>query len=118
MFRSFYTRLCLGILSSFVIIGLVMLWLADDLAKTYQQEVEQNLHINVAQLLVDQEVCPYGDLDHEALKQAFHSMMILVSSLARKNSSACLFFEREDQLKMRGPIRPVPYTREDTQAFG
>ena len=77
MFRSFYTRLSIAILSSFIVIGAVMLLVAEDLAKNYQQEVEQKLHINLAQHLVEENLFKNGEVDHKALKQAFHAMMIL-----------------------------------------
>ncbi len=78
VFSSFYSKLSLGLLFSFVFIGLLLLVLAQHLTQSYQSEVEQKLHSQLAQHVVhDNALLKNGAIDHDALKHAFHSMMIL-----------------------------------------
>jgi len=58
--------------------GLLMLVLAQQLSQSYQSEVEQKLHSQLAEHVVhDNVLLKNGAIDHDALKHAFHSMMIL-----------------------------------------
>ena len=75
---SFYSKISLALLASFLLIGLLLLGLAQHLSKIYQNEVEQKLHKNLAYHVVkDNELLVDGEIDHGALKHAFHNMMIL-----------------------------------------
>lgn len=75
---SFYSKLSLGLLMSFLFIGVLLLLLAQHLTKRYQNEVEQKLHKNLAYHVVkDNDLLKNGEIDKQALKHAFHNMMIL-----------------------------------------
>jgi signal transduction histidine kinase len=75
---SFYSKLSIGLLLSFIFMGLLMLVLAQQLTQSYQNEVEQKLHAQLAKHVVhDNALLKNGEFDQSALKHAFHSMMIL-----------------------------------------
>jgi signal transduction histidine kinase len=75
---SFYSKLSLGLVISFIVMGIILLVLAQYLTRSYQNEVEQKLHYQLAEHVVhDNELLKNGEIDHVALKNAFHSMMIL-----------------------------------------
>ena len=75
---SFYSKLSLGLVFSFIFIGIILLVLAQYLTRSYQNEVEQKLHYQLAEHVVhDNKLLTNGEIDHGALKNAFHSMMIL-----------------------------------------
>ena len=75
---SFYSKLSLGLVFSFIFMGIVLLVLAQYLTRSYQNEVEQKLHYQLAEHVVhDNKLLKNGEIDHVALKNAFHSMMIL-----------------------------------------
>lgn len=75
---SLYGKLSLGLLISFILIGLLLLVLAQHLTKRYQNEVEQKMHKDLAyQVIKDNNLLKDGDIDKVALKNAFRSMMIL-----------------------------------------
>jgi signal transduction histidine kinase len=58
--------------------GIILLILAQYLTRSYQNEVEQKLHYQLAEHVVhDNKLLQNGEIDHAALKNAFHSMMIL-----------------------------------------
>lgn len=78
LLNSFYSRLSLTIIASFVLVGVLLLMLAQELTRTYQQEVEQKLHLQLAQHIAkDDGLIEDGKIDQKKLKNAFHSMMIL-----------------------------------------
>jgi signal transduction histidine kinase len=75
---SFYSKLSLGLVFSFIFMGVILLVLAQYLTRSYQNEVEQKLHYQLAEHVVhDNKLLNNGEIDHSALKNAFHSMMIL-----------------------------------------
>ena len=75
---SFYSKLSLGLVFSFIFMGIILLVLAQYLTRSYQNEVEQKLHYQLAEHVVhDNKLLTNGGIDHSALKNAFHSMMIL-----------------------------------------
>jgi signal transduction histidine kinase len=75
---SFYSKLVVGLLLSFSVIALVLMLLVQELTQNYQSEVEQKLHIDLAEHIVsDDKLLKDGKLDQTALKHMFHSMMIL-----------------------------------------
>ena len=78
LFSSFFSKLSLSLILSFVLVGVMLLWLAQYLSQRYQHEVEQQLHHELAQHIVkDYPLLNQGVLDHGALKNAFHNMMVL-----------------------------------------
>lgn len=75
---SFYSKLSLGLVISFIVMGIILLVLAQYLTRSYQNEIEQKLHYQLAEHVVhDNELLKNGEIDNVALKNAFHSMMIL-----------------------------------------
>ncbi|MEY8206022.1 MAG: HAMP domain-containing sensor histidine kinase [Bermanella sp.] len=78
LISSFYSKLLAALLLSFVGMGVLMLLLAQQLGQSYQDEVEQKLHAQLAQHVVhDNPLLQDGSIDHDALQHAFHAMMIL-----------------------------------------
>jgi len=78
LFRSFYGKLALALLASFSVVGLLLLMLVERLTLSYENEVEQKLHQDLAyHIIKDHGLLRNGELDHSALKQAFHNMMVL-----------------------------------------
>lgn len=76
--HSFYSKLVIALLASFVMVILIMMYLMTTLTDGYQNEIEQKLHKQLAQHMVkDHQLLKDGVLDHQALKSAFHSMMVL-----------------------------------------
>ena len=76
--NSFFSKLVMTLLASFVIVSLFMMYLMNELTDSYQNEVEQKLHKQLALHMVkDHQLLKDGELDHKALKSAFHSMMVL-----------------------------------------
>ncbi|WP_426415254.1 sensor histidine kinase [Aestuariirhabdus sp. LZHN29] len=77
-FATFYSKLSLALLTSFLLLVVLLMALAQQLTRTYQDEVEQRLHRDLALHVVqDNPLVRDGEIDHEALRQRFHSMMIL-----------------------------------------
>ena len=75
---SFYSKLVFALLASFLVVSLFMMYLMNELTDSYQNEVEQKLHKQLALHMVkDNQLLKEGQLDHKALKSAFHSMMVL-----------------------------------------
>ncbi len=81
MFRfisSFYSKLMLAVVVCFILAGGLLLGLAHQSSQQYQNEIEQKLHLQLAEHLVyESQLFKDGELDPKAIKQAFHSMMIL-----------------------------------------
>jgi len=76
--NTFYSKIALAIIASFVLVGILLLSLALQLTRSYQQEVEQKLHLELAEHIAhDDALLKNGKIDKEALEHAFHSMMIL-----------------------------------------
>ncbi|MDO6765663.1 cell wall metabolism sensor histidine kinase WalK [Agarivorans sp. 1_MG-2023] len=75
---SFYSKLMLAVVVCFILAGGLLLGLAHQSSQQYQNEIEQKLHLQLAEHLVhDSQLFKDGQLDPKAIKQAFHSMMIL-----------------------------------------
>ena len=78
IFTSFYGKLSLLLLTCFLVIGMVLTVLANFLTQNYQSEVEQKLHLKLAEHIVHDNQLFNGDqINHDAIKHAFHGMMIL-----------------------------------------
>jgi signal transduction histidine kinase len=76
--NSFYSKLVLGLLASFLLIGLLLTVLVQQLTTRYQNEIEQKLHLELAEHVVgDDSLLKDGEIDQQALEHAFHSMMVL-----------------------------------------
>lgn len=78
LFRSFYSKLALSVLASFLLIAILQLFLVQHTSSQHQQEIEQKLHLQLAEHLVhDNQLFTEGELNKAAIKHAFHAMMIL-----------------------------------------
>lgn len=78
LLSSFYSKLVFSVLLCFVLIGALLLVLAHHVSGRYQLEVEQKLHQQLAEHLVhDSALFKQGGLNQKAIKNAFHTMMIL-----------------------------------------
>ncbi|MEH6825849.1 MAG: HAMP domain-containing sensor histidine kinase [Motiliproteus sp.] len=78
LFSSFYSKLSLALIGSFLLVALALLLLAQKVTQDYQYEVEQKLHHELAaQLVKGQNFVQQGKIDHQGLKRSFHDMMIL-----------------------------------------
>lgn len=76
--RSFYSKLSLTLVLAFIVVAGILLFFTERLTSNYQNEVEQKLHSNLATHIVkDNVLLKNGEIDEQALKKAFHSMMIL-----------------------------------------
>ncbi len=77
-FSSFYSKLSLALIASFLLVALMLLLLAQKVTQDYQYEVEQKLHMQLAaQLVKEKRFVRQGRIDHDALRRSFHDMMIL-----------------------------------------
>ncbi|WP_432452346.1 sensor histidine kinase [Agarivorans sp. QJM3NY_29] len=78
LLSSFYSKLVLAVVACFILAGILLLGLAHQSSQQYQNEIEQKLHLKLAEYLVnDQQLFQDGQLDPKAIEAAFHSMMIL-----------------------------------------
>lgn len=78
LIKTFYGKLSLLLLACFIVIALVLTILAKFLTQNYQSEVEQKLHLKLAEHIVHDNQLFNGDqINHSAIKHAFHGMMIL-----------------------------------------
>lgn len=78
LLNSFYSKLALAVLACFILVGILLLLLAQHTSSRYQQEIEQKLHLSLAEHLVyDNQLFQEGDFNQAAIKHAFHAMMIL-----------------------------------------
>lgn len=78
LFSSFYSKLSAALLLCFIVIGFVLIVMAQMLTQSYQSEVEQKLHLKLAEHIVyDNKLFNGDEINHKAIKHAFHSMMIL-----------------------------------------
>jgi signal transduction histidine kinase len=75
---SLYQRLALSLLVLFIAVGGVFFWWSQNLEQLSRNEAEQRLHISLAEHLAnDNPLLKEGVYDHEALKNLFHTLMIL-----------------------------------------
>ncbi|NRB37433.1 MAG: HAMP domain-containing histidine kinase [Pseudomonadales bacterium] len=76
--RTFYSKLSLTLVLAFIVVACILLFFTQRLTTNYQNEVEQKLHVNLAEHIVnDNSLLKNGEIDQQGLKKAFHSMMIL-----------------------------------------
>ncbi len=82
MLRTLYAKLALALFFLFVIVGAAFFVVSLYSAYLYQQEVVQRLNKNLAMYIVDEHVhVRSGIVDEEALKDLFHTVMIINPSL-------------------------------------
>lgn len=75
---SLYQRLAILLLLLFVAIGGVFFWWSTHLEQLSRSEAEQRLHISLAEHLAnDNPLLKQGVYDYQALKNLFHTLMIL-----------------------------------------
>ncbi len=77
-FSSFYSKLSLALIASFLLVALMLLLFAQKVTQDYQYEVAQKLHMQLAaQLVNEKRFVQQGQIDHAELRRSFHDMMIL-----------------------------------------
>ncbi|MFT4928230.1 MAG: signal transduction histidine kinase [Phenylobacterium sp.] len=75
---SLYQRLALALAVLFIAVAGVFFWWSHNLEQLSRNEAEQRLHISLADHLVgDNPLLKQGVYDHNALKNLFHTLMIL-----------------------------------------
>lgn len=78
MWSSLYARLSLVLVAAFVLLGLWLMAVFDQAADELQAESLQRLHASLAaQIVKDIPLWSDRNLDQPAVKQAFHTMMVL-----------------------------------------
>jgi signal transduction histidine kinase len=78
MKNSLYQRLAITLFILFVAIAGLFFWWSQSLEQLSRNEAEQRLHISLAEHLAnDNPLLKEGNYDYEALKNLFHSLMIL-----------------------------------------
>jgi signal transduction histidine kinase len=76
--HSFYAKLALALLLSFLVIAIALVLLSQSLSRNYQDEVRQKLHLELADHIAHGgDLISDGKVDEVMLEQAFHNMMIL-----------------------------------------
>ncbi|MFT5674720.1 MAG: hypothetical protein ACI808_000644, partial [Paraglaciecola sp.] len=74
----FYQRLALSLVAVFMLVLAGFFWATGQLQSQTKQEAEQKLHLDLAKHLVaDNPLLQEGVYDYEALKNLFHTLMIL-----------------------------------------
>lgn len=74
----FYQRLALSLVAVFILIVALFFWTTSYFQHLTKSEAEQKLHIGLAEHLVgDNPLLKQGVYDYEALKNLFHTLMIL-----------------------------------------
>jgi signal transduction histidine kinase len=74
----FYQRLALSLVAVFMLVLAGFFWATGQLQSQTKQEAEQKLHLELAKHLVgDNPLLQEGVYDYEALKNLFHTLMIL-----------------------------------------
>ena len=75
---SLYQRLALSLLVLFIAVAGIFFWWSQNLEQMSRSEAEQRLHISLAEHLAnDNPLLKEGVYDQDALKNLFHSLMIL-----------------------------------------
>lgn len=75
---SLYQRLALALAILFIAVGGIFFWWSHNLEQLSRNEAEQRLHISLAEhLAADNPLLKEGVYDHKALKNLFHTLMIL-----------------------------------------
>ena len=75
---SLYQRLAIALAMLFIAVGGVFYWWSHNLEQLSRNEAEQRLHISLAEhLAADNPLLKEGVYDHAALKNLFHTLMIL-----------------------------------------
>ncbi|MFT7184868.1 MAG: signal transduction histidine kinase [Pseudohongiellaceae bacterium] len=112
-FDSFYSKLALGLLLSFSLIALLLTALVEQLTTNYQSEVEQKLHLELAEHIVqDDKLLKNGKVDRDALEHTFHSMMILGPSfelyVVTPQGQVTTYSADDDKIKrMQVDLKPI-----------
>jgi len=76
--NSFNTKLSLLFIAFFILVASSFFVLTQNLTQQYRNEVEQALHADLAVHIVEgNQLLKNGSIDQKALKEAFHSMMVL-----------------------------------------
>lgn len=78
MFNSLYSRLSLTLIALFAMVGLLFLYLTQDISTMYHQEVSQKLNATLADHIVHEELLIENhEINKQALEHVFHMLMII-----------------------------------------
>lgn len=78
MFKSLYSKIATGLAVLFLIVGLVFIGVTVFSTDMYQQEVNQKLNTDLAaQIVKERLLMTQGRVNHEALKEIFHMLMVI-----------------------------------------
>lgn len=82
MFKSLYSKLALVLLILFFLIGLSFIVISVFSTEKYQQEVNQKLNRELAELIVAEKfILQDNQINHEALEEIFHMLMVINPSI-------------------------------------
>ena len=82
MLRSLYAKLALALLGLFFLIGVFFIIISVFTTEHYQQEVNQKLNRELAELIVSENiVLRDSQVNQEALKEIFHMLMVINPSI-------------------------------------
>lgn len=113
-FSSVFTRILFTLIFIFSAFGLLTAVLFINSSRTYEQEVTQQIHRDLAQHVVDNYLLyNNGKPDYEAAKKTFHDLMILGANfefyLLNKHGEIVAFDAKPEQVKAKsialGPIQ-------------
>lgn len=82
MFRTLYSKLAAVMLILFTLVGVLVVTVVIYATDMYRQEVSQKLNYNLAENLVKEKLLIKDKkINHEALKQVFHMLMVINPSI-------------------------------------
>lgn len=82
MLRSLYAKLALVLLGLFVVIGTSFIIISIFTTERYEQEVNQKLNRELAELIVAEKIILLDSrVNHDALKEIFHMLMVINPSI-------------------------------------
>ena len=123
MINSFFSKLSVALLTSFVLMAIALVYLIQDLTADYQDEVQQKLHANLAELIVSEnQLLLDNKMDLNAVKQSFKNMMVLGPSFEfyLLDTKGKLLAYSADPAKMKRDsvsLRPVKYFLSGQKSF-
>ena len=78
VFNSLYSKIALVLTATFLLIGLLFIWVTAFATDMYQREVNQKLHRDLARQIVTQRhLMKEGRVDHQALADLFYMFMVI-----------------------------------------
>ncbi|HIO91513.1 MAG TPA: HAMP domain-containing histidine kinase [Leucothrix mucor] len=112
MFTSLYSRLTIVLLSIFISMAALQFWLFEQSSTATQNETLQQLHLNLAENIVnDLGIIKKNQFDPELIQQAFHSIMLLGPTLelyVLDKEGNIITFDTEQEVAQRKHIQLQP----------